>query len=211
LERTADAYAAEHPGFAVTQLVIAVQPPAVAKETLAEIRFQGAQLPVRDASGALAEESVADRVAGNVEVFEKPEASLAFGAMREAIAAKDASANVADAPAGLTAAEVLAKPPAEAARVPGGEAKLDAFTIAIAKERAAAAAAAKALAEAPPVAVVQKIAGATEAEAIAAIEKAAAATTDAKQIAALDGAAVMVRTLGVERSLALARAGALKG
>lgn len=211
LERTADAYAAEHPGFALTQLVVAVQPPSAAKETLAEIRFQGAQLPVRDASGAIAEATVADRVAGGVEVFEKPEASLAFGAMREAIAAKDASAYVADAPAGLKAAEVLAKPPEEAARLLGGEAKLAAFTAAVAKQRTAAADAAKALAEAPPVAIAQKLGGATEAEAIAEIEKARAATTDAKQIAALDGAAVMVKTLGVERSLALARTGALRG
>jgi len=211
LERTADAYAAEHPGFAVAQLVVAVQPPAAAKETLSEIRFQGAQLPVRDATGAIAEATVADRVAGGVEMFEKPEASIAFGAMREAIAAKEASAFVEDAPPGLKAAEVLAKPPAEAARLLGGEAQLKTFTEAMAKERAAAAVAAKAVAEAPPVAIAGKLGGASDAEALAEIDKARATTTDAKTRAALDGAAVMVKTLGAERSLALARGATLKG
>ncbi len=205
LDRTADAYAAEHPGFAITQILVAVQPPEAAKRTIEEIRFQGAQLPLREASGTIAQGTVADRVAGGIEVFEKPEATIAFGAMRESLAAKDASAYVADAPAGLKAAELLAKPPEEAARLLGGPEKLDAFTVAVAKEREAALVAAKAVAEAPPVAVAVKLGGATETEALAEIAKARAATTDAKEIAALDGAAVMVRTLGVERSLSLAR------
>jgi hypothetical protein len=211
LERTADAYAAEHPGFAVTQLVVAVQPPAAAKRMIEEIRFQGAQLPLRDVQGRVAEETVADRVAGRVEVFETPAASIAYGAMRESLAAKEASAYVADAPAGLKAAEVLAKPPEEAARLLGGAERLEAFTAAVAKDREAALVAAKAVAEAPPVAVAMKLGGATETEALAEIARARDAATDAKEIAALDGAAVMVKTLGVERSLALARARTLRG
>ncbi|WP_270938272.1 hypothetical protein [Falsiroseomonas oryzae] len=208
LERTADAYAAEYPGFAVVQVMAAVQPPTAAKASIADLRFRAAQLPLRDNTGTIAEATVADRVAGGVKTFETAEASVAYGAMREAMAEKDASAYVADAPAGVTAKEVLEKPPAEAARLLGGEEKLAAFTAAMAKEREEAAVAAKAVTAAPPppevVAKVTEVATRGE-DAVAALEKARDAATDPAARASLDGAAKMVRTLGVERTLALAR------
>jgi hypothetical protein len=209
LERTADAYAAEYPGFQVMQVVAAVQPPAEARETFGAIRFQAAQLPLREATGSIAGETVADRVAGDrIAAFEKPEATVAYGAMREAIGAKSARDYVAEAPSGLTARDILAKPPEEAARLLGGQDRLAAFTAAVTKERETAAEAAKAVAAAPPPAeLVDRVAeiAARGEDPIAAVEKARDAATDPKARASLAGAATMLRTLGVERTLAIAK------
>jgi hypothetical protein len=209
LDRVADAYAAEYPGFEVVQVISAVQPPAAAKATIADLRFQAAQLPLRDQNATVAEATVGDRVlAGGVQTFDKAEATVAYGAMREAVAEKSAKEFVADAPENVTVKEVLAKPPQEAARLLGGEDKLEAFTAAITKEREEAAVAAKAVAAAPPpaevVAKVTEVAARGE-DPIAALEKARDAATDPAARASLDGAAKLVRTLGVEKTLALTR------
>jgi hypothetical protein len=193
----------------VVQVISAVQPPTAAKATIADLRFQAAQLPLRDQNATVAEATVADRVtAGGVQTFDRAEATVAFGAMREAVAEKSASDFVADAPENVTVKDVLAKPPRDAARLLGGEDKLEAFTAAIAKERAEAAEAAKAVTAAPPppevVAKVTEVAARGE-DPVAALEKARDAATDPAARASLDGAAKMVRTLGVERTLALGR------
>jgi hypothetical protein len=209
LDRVADAYAAEYPGFQVVQVISAVQPPAAAKATIADLRFQAAQLPLRDQNATVAEATVADRVVGTgVRTFDSAEATIAYGAMREAVAEKSARDFVAEAPQGVTVAEVLARPPQDAARLLGGEDRLEAFTAAITKEREEAAVAATAVAAAPPpaevVAKVTEVAARGE-DPVAALEKARDAATDPTARASLDGAAKLVRTLGVEKTLALTR------
>jgi len=215
LDRVADAYAAEHPGFAVMQVLAAVQPAAETKATFADLRYQAAQRPLRDSSGAIAEAMVADRVAaGRPALFETPEAVVAYGAMREALAARSARDYLAEAPAGITAAEVLARPPAEAARLLGGEDRLAAFTEAVTAERTKIAEAARAVTAAPPPPeVVTKVSEAVARgeDAATAIEAARAeAADDPARRAYLDGAATMLRTLGPQRALALARLGTMR-
>ena len=209
LDRVADSYAAEYPGFQVVQVISAVQPATQAKATIADLRFSAAQAPLRDRDSTVAEATVADRVAaGGPKRFETAEATVAFSAMREAVAAKSAKEFVAEAPEGLTAGEVLSKPPREAARLLGGEDKLAVFTEAMTKERESAASVAKTVTEAPPKAEV--IAKVTEAvtrgeDAIAALEKERASAKTAKEKASIEAATTMLRTLGPERTLAIAR------
>jgi hypothetical protein len=209
LDRVADSYAAEYPGFQVVQVISAVQPATEAKATIADLRFSAAQLPLRDRDATVAETTVADRVAaGGPRTFETAEATVAFSAMREAVAAKSAKEFVADAPEGVTAGEVLSKPPREAARILGGEDKLAAFTEAMSKEREAAAGVAKTVTETPPKAEV--IAKVTEAvargeDAVEALEKEKAAARTAKEKASIEAATTMLRTLGPEKTLAIAR------
>jgi hypothetical protein len=209
LDRVADSYAAEFPGFQVVQVIAAVQPATQAKATIADLRFSAAQLPLRDRDATVAEATVADRIAaGGPKTFETAEATIAFGAMREAVAAKSAKEFVPDAPEGVTAGAVMAKPPREAARILGGEDRLAAFTEAMSRERESAASVARAVTEAPPKeAVIAKV---TEAvargeDAAEAIEKERATAKTAKEKASLEAAATMVRTLGPARTLAIAR------
>lgn len=198
LERVSDAYAAEHPGFAVMQILSAVQPPAQAKEMLATLRRRA----------TLGEATLADRLATEAPVeFDAPAATLAYAAMREALSGKPARDFLAEAPEGLTAAELLTKPQEEAERLIGGKQRLQGFLRAVTKERTALAEAARALAAPPPPAAVERV---TEAitgggDAMEALERARAASGDAAVKTYLSGAATMLRTLGPERTLALAR------
>lgn len=211
LSQLADSYAAEHEGFQVIQLLAAVQPAGQARGVVEEIGAVGARSPLRDAAtGARATETVADRVTeGGPRVFEKSETALAYGAMRAAIVEKSASAFVAEAPPGITAKEILAKPPEEAVRILGSEERLAAFTAAVRAETKGAAEAAVVVTEAPPppeltaalARAVEK--GEDSAPLIASARRAAAG--DAAKLRSIEGAETMVQTLGPERTLALAR------
>jgi hypothetical protein len=151
---------------------------------------------------------VADRVAVDVKTLDTAEATVAYGALRGALDAKSAKEMVAEAPEGVTVAEVLRKPPREAAALLGGEDKLASFVEAVGKQRAEAAATAKAVTEAPPKAeVIAKVEeAATRGEDTAAVlEKARDSARTAKEKASLDAAAKMARTLGPDATLAIAR------
>ncbi|MCU0888850.1 MAG: hypothetical protein MUC64_12710 [Rubritepida sp.] len=211
LAQVSDSYAAEHRGFEVMQVLAAVQPPAQAKAMIAEIGTAGAASPLRDSlTGVRVTTTVADSVtAEGPRVFETSEAALAYGEMRRAVAEQQASAFLVEAPAGVTAKEILAKPPEEAARLLGSEEKLAAFTEAFRKETVKAAEAAEAVAAAPPSpemaeALVKAVEAGQDPEVAIARAKLTVAG-DAQKTAALDGAATMVKTLGAQRTLTLAR------
>lgn len=215
LARVSDAYAADHPGFQVMQVLAAVQPSAQAIATFEAISAEAVRQPLRDVTtGAPAKATVADIVTkdGPV-VFARPEAASVYATMSEAVAEKDASTYLADAPKGMTVKEVLAKIPAEAAQALGGEAKLKAFTEAVAKDKAAAAAAARTLTDAPPPDVTLKLADALargqDAEAALASVRDEVGADRAKR-AYLDAAGTMVRTLGADRTLRIAGLAGLK-
>lgn len=211
LERVTDAYAAEHKGFEVMQVIAAVQPAAQARQVFGAISAQAADQPLRDATtGARAEATVADSVsAGGPRIFAKEETTAAYASMNSALAGKSAASYAPGAPEGLTAEDIMAKPPAEAAAALGGEARLKAFTDAMAKDKAEAAAAAETLTAAPPPPEVT----ARLAEAVAKGEDATAtleamkaeAGTNASRRAYLDAAGTMIRNIGTERTLLLAR------
>lgn len=215
LAQVSDSYAAEHPGFQVMQLLAAVQPPAQAAAMVREIGAAGAALPLRDAvTGTRVTATVADQVTETApRVFEKPEAAVAYGEMRRAVAEREAAAFVPDAPAGLSAKELLDKPQEEAVRLLGSEERLAAFTEAFRAETAKAAEAAVAITAAPPPReVTEALAKALESgqDPDAILEGARrAAAGDAARAAQIEAAATMVRTLGPARALALARG--LKG
>jgi hypothetical protein len=211
LDQVADSYAAEHPGYQVVQLISAIQPASQARATVQEIAAAGAKSPLRDAAtGARATETVADKVSeGGVRVFEKSDAAMAYGAMRAAVVEKPAKEFVADAPEGITAKEILAKPPEEAARILGSEEKLAVFTEAVRAETKGAAEAAVAVTDAPPppevtAALARAVEKGEDPSLLIASAKRAAAG-DAAKLRAVEGAETMVRTLGAERTLALAR------
>jgi hypothetical protein len=215
LERTTDAFAAEYPGFSVLQLVAAVQPAAQAKATIEAMQFKAAQQPLRDSSGGIVDATVADSLAtGGPRIFAKEEAALAYASMNGALAEKSAASYAPGAPEGLSAKEIMAKPRAEAAAALGGDARLKAFTEAMAKEKAEAAAAAETLTAAPPLPevtarLVEAFAKGQDATATLEAMKAEAGA-DAGKRAYLDATGTMLRTLGTERTLLLARSATIK-
>ena len=216
MARVADSYAATYPGFAVVQLVAAVQPPDQAKAMVAAIAEQAAQQPLRDAvTGARAEGTVADSVAKDgTKVFADAKTASVYATLYEASAAKAAASYVEGAPEGITAADILAKPQAEAAQALGGDEKLAAFTAAMAKQAEASAAAAEAVTTAAQPEVVAKLAAAVAAgqDSSQAVESVRASVgADAAKLQFLDGAKTMIDTLGASRALDVARLTGLKG
>jgi hypothetical protein len=210
LARVADAYAAEYPGFQILQVIAAVQPAAEAKATFNTIAALAAQQPLREsATGARMETTVADTVSKDGPViFAKPEAAAVYATISEAMAEKGATTYLAEAPEGITVKEILAKTPVEAAETLGGAGKLALFTEALAKEKAAAADAARTLTgAAPPPDVTRKLADAIargdDAEAAVAAARSAIRNDRAKS-AYLDAADTMIRTLGSDRALLFA-------
>jgi len=216
LERVTDAYAVEHKGFEVMQVIAAVQPAAQARQTFGAISAQAVRQPLRDATtGARADSTVADSVAaGGPRVFAKEETAAAYASMNSALAEKSAASYAPGAPEGLTAKDIMAKPREEAAAALGGEARLTAFTEAMAKEKAEAAAAAETLTAAPPppevtAKLMEAVAKGQDATATLEAMKAEAGT-DATKRAYLDAAGTMIRNLGTERTLLLARSTTIK-
>lgn len=211
LAQVSDSYAAEHSGYQVMQILAAVQPPAQARAMIAEIDAAGTTSPLRDAvAGTRAKATVADSVTEAApRVFEKAETAVAYGEMRRAVAEQEAKVFAPDAPAGLTAKEILAKPQEEAVRLLGSEERLAAFTEAFRAETTKAAEAAVAVTAAPPPReLTEALAKAVESgqDPALVLERAkVAAAGDATKAAQIEGAATMVKTLGTARTLSLAR------
>jgi hypothetical protein len=203
LDRVADAYAAEYPGFAVIQAIAATQPAEHTEALLADMD-RGAAL-VRTGGGA-PEKTVAEDLGVQPTVFADTAAARLHGEVRWAIRETPAKDLSSAATAPVNVGDVLAKSPAEAKALLG-DAAFAKFTAEATNRLNASTEAVRKVTAAPPPGAAKKLDEAlttSRGDADKAV-KAARRGAPAATATYFDNTATLVKVLGPERGAALVR------